>query len=55
MKRSLGVGFAAVENPIFFKPNTNMLFGDANKVGAAMLKFAGAAALIRKWAHRFGN
>jgi NAD/NADP transhydrogenase beta subunit len=42
MKRSFGVGNAAVDNPIFFKPNTNMLLGDANKVGAAMLKFAAA-------------
>lgn len=29
MKRSLGFGYAAVENPIFYKPNTNMLLGDA--------------------------
>lgn len=29
MKRSLGFGYAAVENPIFYKPNTIMLLGDA--------------------------
>ncbi|XP_050537669.1 NAD(P) transhydrogenase, mitochondrial-like [Daktulosphaira vitifoliae] len=29
MKRSLGYGYAAVENPIFYKPNTSMLLGDA--------------------------
>merc|ERR1711994_332907 len=29
MKRSLGVGYAAVENPVFFKENTDMLLGDA--------------------------
>ncbi|VDM95637.1 unnamed protein product [Thelazia callipaeda] len=29
MKRSLGVGYAAVDNPVFFKKNTLMLLGDA--------------------------
>ncbi|XP_063817879.1 NAD(P) transhydrogenase, mitochondrial [Pseudophryne corroboree] len=36
MKRSLGVGYAAVDNPIFYKPNTNMLLGDAKKTCDAL-------------------
>lgn len=31
MKRSLGVGYAALENPVFYNDNTDMLLGDAKQ------------------------
>jgi NAD(P) transhydrogenase len=37
MKRSLAQGYAAVDNPLFFKNNTAMLLGDAKKTCDALL------------------
>ncbi|KAL7068608.1 NAD transhydrogenase, alpha subunit family protein [Cryptosporidium serpentis] len=36
-KRSLGRGYAAIDNPLFFKPNTRMLFGNAKDRMAEIL------------------
>ena len=45
LKRSMNPGFSGVENPLFYKPNTRMIFGDAKAVlGQLVAEFKEAAA-----------
>lgn len=37
-KRSMAAGYAGIENPLFFKDNTRMLYGDAKKTVDALVQ-----------------
>ena len=42
LKRSMASGFAGIENPLFFKENTRMIFGDAKvTIQALITEFKG--------------
>jgi NAD(P) transhydrogenase subunit beta len=38
LKRGMASGFAGVDNPLFFKPNTRMVFGDAKETLNSMIR-----------------
>ena len=38
LKRSMASGFAGIDNPLFFKDNTRMLFGDAKETLGGLVK-----------------
>jgi len=43
IKRSMGVGFAGIDNDLYYRPNTIMLFGDAKAFASSLVKELAAA------------
>ena len=58
MKRGQGTGFSGIDNPLFYLPNTVMLYGDAKKSLASLVSevkgLSGSSGQTREWNGRKG-
>jgi NAD(P) transhydrogenase subunit beta len=45
VKRSLNPGFSGIDNPLFYRENTMMVFGDAREIVDSMVKELKGAAV----------